>query len=58
MTKFERFILYLIGFRKILASHFDRSPLNHSFGYALAGDHPNCFTSISLKSDPFIQHAG
>jgi len=30
----------------------------HSHGYASAGDHPNCFTSFSLNSDPFMQYAG
>ncbi len=29
-----------------------------SYGYASAGDHPNCFTSFSLNSDPFVQYAG
>jgi len=50
--------MYLIGFSKKLTSHFDRSPLNHSYGYASAGDHPNCFASFSLNSDPFMQYAG
>ena len=30
----------------------------HSHGYASAGDHPNCFASLSLNSDPFMQYAG
>jgi len=50
--------MYLIGFSKKLASHFDRSPFNHSYGYASAGDRPNCFASFSLNSDPFKQYAG
>jgi len=50
--------MYLIGFSKNLASHFDRSPLNHSYGYASAGDRPNCFASFSLNSDPFMQYVG
>jgi len=50
--------MYLIGFSKKLASHFDRSPLNHSYGNAPAGDRPNCFASFSLNSDPFMQYAG
>jgi hypothetical protein len=58
LAKLEKYSLYLIGFRKNLASHFDRSPLNHSYGYASAGDRPNCFASFSLNSDPFMQYAG
>jgi hypothetical protein len=30
----------------------------HSYGYASAGDHPNCFASFSLNSNPFMQYAG
>ena len=30
----------------------------HSYGYASAGDLPNCFTSFFLNSDPFMQYAG
>jgi hypothetical protein len=58
LAKLEKNSLYLIGFSKNLASHFDRSPLNHSYGYASAGDRPNCFASFSLNSDPFMQYAG
>jgi len=58
LAKLEKYSLYLIGFSKKLASHFDRSPLNHSYGYASAGDRPNCFASFSLNSDPFMQYAG
>jgi hypothetical protein len=58
LAKLEKYSLYLIGFRKNLASHFDPSPLNHSYGYAPAGDRPNCFASFSLNSDPFKQYAG
>ena len=28
-----------------------------SHGYASAGDHPNCFASFCLNSDPFMQYA-
>jgi hypothetical protein len=40
LAKLEKYSLYLIGFRKNLASYFDRSPLNNSYGYAwpAAGD--------------------
>jgi len=58
LAKLGKYNMCLIGFSKNLASHFDRSPLKHSYGYASAGDHPNCFTSFSLNSDPFMQYAG
>jgi hypothetical protein len=94
LAKLEKYSLYLIGFSKNLASHFDRSPFHlrlaflpgwliqgcssvsnpfigvkihriftfirftHSYGYASAGDRPNCFASFSLNSDPFMQYAG
>jgi len=58
LAKLEKYGLDLIGFSKNLASQFDRSPLNHSYGYASAGDRPNCFASFSLNSDPFMQYAG
>jgi len=32
--------------------------LTHSYGYASAGDRPNCFASFSLNSDPFMQYVG
>ena len=50
--------MYLIGFSKNLASHFERSPLNHSYGYASVGGRANCFASFSLNSDPFMQYVG
>jgi hypothetical protein len=41
-----------------LASHLERSPLIHSYGYASAGDRPTCFASLSLKSKSFMQYEG
>jgi hypothetical protein len=41
-----------------LASHLERSPLIHSYGYASAGDRPTCIASMPLKSKSFVQHAG
>jgi hypothetical protein len=43
--------LPLFGFRTNLASHFERSTLNHSYGYASAADRPNCLASFALNSD-------
>jgi len=41
-----------------LASHLERSPLIHSYGYESAGDRPTCLASLPLKSKSFIQYAG
>jgi len=40
------------------ASHLERSPLIHGYGYASAGDRPSCFASLPLKSKSFMQYAG
>ena len=41
-----------------LASHLERSPLIHSYGYESAGDRPTCFASLPLKSKSFMQYPG
>jgi hypothetical protein len=41
-----------------LASHLERSPLIHSYGYASAGDRPTCFASLPTNSKSFTQYAG
>jgi hypothetical protein len=48
----------LFGFMNNLASHLERSPLIHSYGYESAGDRPSCFASLPLKSKSFMQFAG
>jgi hypothetical protein len=48
----------LFGFINNLASHLERSPLIHSYGYESAGDRPTCFASLPLKSKSFMQYAG
>jgi len=48
----------LFGFMSNLASHLERSPLIHSYGYESAGDRPTCFASLPLKSKSFMQYAG
>jgi len=40
-----------------LASHLERSPLIHSYGYESAGDRPTCLASLPLKSKSFMQYA-
>ena len=48
----------LFGFMNKLASHLERSPLIHSYGYESAGDRATCLASSLLKSKSFIQYAG
>ncbi len=48
----------LSGFALLLASHFDRSFENHSYGYACSNDRPNCFASYTANSGSFMQYAG
>ena len=54
--KLLQFVLF--GFMNNLASHLERSPLIHSYGYESAGDRPTCLASLPLKSKSFIQYAG
>jgi len=48
----------LFGFMNNLASHLERFPLIHSYGYESAGDRPTCLASLPLKSKSFMQYAG
>jgi len=41
-----------------LASHLERFPLIHSYGYESAGNRPTCLASLLLKSKSFMQYAG
>jgi hypothetical protein len=54
---FELLQFVLFGFMNNLASHLERSPLIHSYGYESAGDSPTCLASLPLKSKSFIQYA-
>ncbi len=38
----------------LLPSHFERSTLNHSYGYASSADRPNCLASFTLNSESFM----
>jgi hypothetical protein len=51
-----RFVLF--GFMNKLASHLERSPMFHSFGYESAGDRPACFASLPINSKSCVQYAG
>ena len=42
----------LSGFWNNLAAHLARSPLNHSYCYASAGDRATCFARLPQKPDP------
>ena len=53
-----RLLFVLFGFMNKLASHLERPPLIHSYGYASAGDRPTCFASLPIKSKSFMQYAG
>ena len=55
MTRLQ---IVLFGFMNNMASHLERSPLIHSYGYVSAGDRPTCIASMPLKSKSFVQHAG
>jgi len=52
----RQFVLF--GFRVNLASHFARSPSNHSYHYAFSDDRPNYLARFSLNPEPFVKYAG
>ena len=58
MVLFHRCLLrvqiVLFKFRPNLASHFARSPSNHSYGYAFSDDRPNCLARLGLILEPFM----
>lgn len=45
----------LFGYRNNLASHPERSTLNHSCGYASAANHPTCLASLYQNSNPGVK---
>jgi hypothetical protein len=48
----------LSDFAVHLASHFGRSLSNHSYGYALSNDQPNCFASYTAILESFMNYPG
>jgi hypothetical protein len=48
--------LSLFGFRTNLALQFERSTLNHSYGYASAADRSNCLARFALNPESFMQY--
>jgi hypothetical protein len=50
--------LVLFGFMNNLASHLERSPLIHSYGYESVDDRPACLASLTLKSRSFMHYTG
>ena len=56
--KYGKYSLYLNEVMTNLAANLDRSPLNHSYGYASAGDRSTLFAIFSLSFVPFMQYTG
>jgi hypothetical protein len=48
----------LSGFAVYLPSHFGKSFSNHSYGYDISNDLPNCFASYSANSGFLVNYAG
>jgi hypothetical protein len=46
----------LFEFRPNLALHLGRSLLNHSYGYASAGDRPTCLARFGLLLEPHMKY--
>jgi len=49
---FSRLQFLLFGFMNKLASHLERSPLIHSYGYESAGDRPTWLFISSMRLTP------
>jgi hypothetical protein len=58
LMTFNQLQFVLFGFMSDLASHLERSPLIHSYGYESAGDRPTCLASLPINSKSFMQYAG
>ena len=48
----------LSGFAPYLPSHFCKSFSNHSYGYDISNDLPNCFASYTANSGSLVNYAG
>ena len=55
---FARILPVLSGFTLHLASHFGKSSANHSCGYDLPDDFPNCFASYTVISGSLMNDSG
>jgi len=58
LMAFNQLQFVLFGFMSKLASHIERSPLIHSYGYESAGDRPTCLACLPINSKSFMQYAG
>jgi len=58
LVDFPRLNFVLSGFILHLASHFGKSSSNHSYGYYVSNDLPNCIASYNLNSGSLVQFAG
>ena len=54
---FPRLHFVLSGFALHLASHFGRSFSDHSQGYDVSNDLPNCFASYTANSGSLVKYA-
>ena len=57
-AEFVRSHFVLSGFTSYLTSHFVKSFSNHSYGYDLSNDLPNCFASYTVNSGSLMNYAG
>jgi len=48
----------LSGFTLHLALHFGKSSSNHSYGYGISNDLPNCFASYTVNSGSLMNYPG
>ena len=48
----------LFGFTSYLTSHFVKSSSNHSYGYDISDDLPNCFASYNVNPESLVNYWG
>jgi len=57
-ANFSKLHFVLSGFTSHLASQFGKSSSNHSYGYDISDDLPNCFTSYTVNSGSLMNYSG
>jgi hypothetical protein len=58
VTTMREIQFVLSGFAPHLPSHFGKSFSNHSYGYDISNDLPNCFASYTANSGSLVKYAG
>jgi hypothetical protein len=58
MLSMLRIHIVLSGFAPHLPLYFGKSFSNHSYGYDLSNDLPNCFASYAANSGSLVNDAG